>query len=522
DSSFMGWWPYHGYQPVDFFAVDEHFGTAEDLRELVDEAHRRGLKVILDMVCNQVAPDHPWVSDSANWHGRGYKNWFHEHSGRDASTSIQDWHDQEQLESRELHGMPDLAQENPHVYAFLLDMAKYWIELSGCDGFRLDAVKHAPKEFWRRYCADLHRFAGPDFFLLGEVFDGSIDYLARYADLGFNALFDIPLSYTISRVFGQGASVSLLSAHVRANQARLGHVLLSPLIDNHDMARFAHWARDDAKRKTALALAFLLTHEGVPMLYYGTEVALEGAEPVDPLTGKPQDYLNRLMMPWQRVRGEDADLVAHCRRLAHLRQKWPAVRHGTTVELYVDHGTYCYLRSLPNEEVMVALNTSSYTEERTIPLRGTLFEGIDRVVDELTGQAFRTRGDSLDLHMAPRCSYLFHATAAADRAARPPLVHCAFTDRLTKDFRRVPFVYTAREPASTVAVAGDFNAWNATSHAMSPMDSSKTIWGLTIPLREGRYRYKFVINGKVWTHDPAAQLQERDPYGGLNSVVLVR
>ncbi len=187
DSSFLGWWPYHGYQPRDFFAVDEHFGGTGDLCELVQQAHRRGIKVILDMVCNQVAPDHPWVSDSTNWHVLGYRHWFHRRSGVDASTGIENWHDQHQLETRELHGMPDLAQENPHVYAFLLDVAKYWINLTNCDGFRLDAVKHAPREFWRRYCADLHRFAGPDFLLLGEVFDGNIDYLARYAEVGFNA-----------------------------------------------------------------------------------------------------------------------------------------------------------------------------------------------------------------------------------------------------------------------------------------------------------------------------------------------
>lgn len=297
DSSFMGWWPYHGYQPVDFFSGDEHFGTLQLLRHLVEEAHRRGTKVILDIVSNHVATDHPWVKDCENWHRRGYKHWFHPHSGKDASSSINNWQDQTQLETRELHGFPDLAQENPRVYEFLLDMSKYWIEQTRCDGFRLDAVKHIPKIFWRRYRSDIHRFAGPDFLLLGEVFDGRIDYLAEYATLGFNALFDIPLYYTINRVFAQGASASLLSTHLRTNQARLGSTLLSPLIDNHDVARFSYWAGEGAKEKLSLALTFLLTHEGLPMLYYGTEVALEGGPPVDPVTGTSQDYLNRMMMP---------------------------------------------------------------------------------------------------------------------------------------------------------------------------------------------------------------------------------
>ncbi|MGQ9560311.1 MAG: alpha-amylase family glycosyl hydrolase [Candidatus Oleimicrobiaceae bacterium] len=523
DSSFMGWWPYHGYQPVDFFSVDEHFGTLQLLGDLVDEAHRRGMKVILDIVCNHVAPDHPWVKKYQNWHRRGYKHWFHPHSGKDASSSINNWQDQAQLETHELHGFPDLAQENPRVYEFLLDMSKYWIEKTRCDGFRLDAVKHIPKEFWRRYCSDIHRFAGPDFLLLGEVFDGRIDYLAEYATLGFNALFDIPLYYTINRVFAQGGSASLLSAHLRTNQARLGSMLLSPLIDNHDVARFSYWAGEGAKEKLSLALTFLLTHEGLPMLYYGTEVALEGGPPVDPVAGRSQDYLNRMMMPWERVWGKDTAMVAYCRTLLALRRQWPALRRGATVELYVDHGVYCYLRALPNEQVLVVLNTSRYQEERLVPLHGTLLAGRQQLVEQRTGHAWPVVGDSLRLTMAPQQAYLFRVTTPGDPSSPAPLPkHCPFTDRLTKDFRMVRFSYRALQPLASVAVAGDFNAWSPNIHFMQAEDSSLQVWTAFIPLREGRYHYKFVIDGSQWTHDPSAPEQERDPYGGLNSVIVVR
>ena len=127
DSDFMGWWPYHGYHPIDFFEVDEHFGSLDLLRELVAQAHARGLKVILDMIYNHVAPDHQWTKNEFYWQEQGYSLWFHPHSGVDESTSIQDWQDQQQLETRELGGLPDLAQENPHVYDFLLDVSKFWI-----------------------------------------------------------------------------------------------------------------------------------------------------------------------------------------------------------------------------------------------------------------------------------------------------------------------------------------------------------------------------------------------------------
>ncbi len=174
------------------------------------------------------------------------------------------------------------------------------------------------------------------------------------------------------------------------------------------------------------------------------------------------------------------------------------------------------------EQVLVALNTSAYEEERNVPLTGTLFAHSIQLVDECNGRAFAVVNDSLRLVMAPRSSYLFHATASAERGAPPLPPHCRFTDRLTKDFRSVRFVYPTGTPVSSVAVAGDFNSWDASAHLLSPVDSAKTTWAGTIPLREGRYRYKFVLDGKVWTHDPAAGAQERDPYGGWNSVVVVR
>ncbi|MBC7187722.1 MAG: isoamylase early set domain-containing protein, partial [Calditrichaeota bacterium] len=91
-----------------------------------------------------------------------------------------------------------------------------------------------------------------------------------------------------------------------------------------------------------------------------------------------------------------------------------------------------------------------------------------------------------------------------------------------KDFRAVRFSYRTMNPARSVAVAGDFNGWNPLAHPMEAEDSSRTAWSLVMPLREGRYRYKFVVDGSVWTHDPSAQSQELDPFGGFNSVVVVR
>jgi alpha-amylase len=130
---------YHGYWIQDFYKVDPHFGTMEDLKTLVKEAHKRGMKVILDFVANHTGYHHPWLSDPTK------KDWFHE------KKEIFDWSDQKQVENGWVYGLPDLAQENPEVKRYLIDAAKWWIKQTDIDGYRLDTVRHVPKSFCQEF-----------------------------------------------------------------------------------------------------------------------------------------------------------------------------------------------------------------------------------------------------------------------------------------------------------------------------------------------------------------------------------
>ncbi len=521
DHDFVGWWPYHGYSPVDFFAVDEHFGSLATLKELMRQVHQRGMKIILDMVYNHVAPDHPWVMDPHNWEELGYKHWFHPHSGKDASTSITNWQDQQQLENRELNGLPDLAQENPHVYDFLLDLSKFWIVETNCDGFRFDAVKHIPKSFWRKICRDLHKFAGNDFLLLGEVFEGNTDYVAGYAGLGFNALFDIPMYYTINRVFAQGSTMNLLSEQLERNHDRYGACSLSTLLDNHDVARFSYWAKTDVEAKIAQAVTFAFSLSGLPMLYYGTEVALPGAARTNEKTGAGQDYLNRLMMPWSAMTESSENLLNHIKKVLHTRRHSPAMQTGKTVELYKDYGVYAYLRYLGPDAKIIILNNSSFPESRKIPLRGIISTTAGSFTDVLSGQSFLSAHDTLAMTLAAHSSYLltFHAPLNT-MALRNPVRQCVFTERLTEDLSLVRFSYRADKKLTSVSLAGDFNAWSPTASPMRDAERNG-LWQVAIPLKAGRYRYKFVLDGTKWIPDPQATDFELDPYGDRNSVITV-
>ncbi|HPZ09917.1 MAG TPA: alpha-amylase family glycosyl hydrolase, partial [Candidatus Eremiobacteraeota bacterium] len=144
---------YHGYWPVDFFKMDKHLGDMDKFKELINKAHEKGMKIILDIPLNHVAWEHPWTGDPSK------QSWLH-HNG-----DVKDWNDPWQVENCSMYGLPDLAQENPEVSKHLTDMAKWWIDQTGIDGFRLDAIKHVPLSFWSQFAKDIHAHAGQDFLL---------------------------------------------------------------------------------------------------------------------------------------------------------------------------------------------------------------------------------------------------------------------------------------------------------------------------------------------------------------------
>jgi alpha-amylase len=521
DEDFVGWWPYHGYFPVDFFNVDEHFGDLDLLREVIKQAHSRGMRIILDMIYNHAAPSHPWVTQPEYWQEQGYRHWFHPHSSVDGSTSISDWQDQQQLENRELNGLPDWAQENPNVYDFMLDYSKFWILATDCDGFRLDAVKHVPRFFWQKLCHDLHKFAGPDFLLLGEVFSGEVDYVASYQNLGFNALFDIPLYYTIQRVFAQGSPITLLSDIAAANAAAYHDVILSSLIDNHDVARFSYYAGEAVEQKIKLALTYLWSLDGLPMLYYGTEAALPGAASQNEKTGEGQDYLNRLPMPWREIHGDRRGLVKYIARLDSVRALTSALQKGRIHELYKDYGIYILLKYNAQDARLVLLNNSTFAERRSIYLDPAVFAPDGIFKDELGSRSFQARGDTLDVELYPLTGSCLRSDSKVNAANLDTTNwRCPMTPRLTRDYRLIEFTFAGEDSLCSVALAGDFNGWSPASHPMTKRDSDE-LWHIDLPLKPGRYRYKIVLNGTDWIPDPLAKEYELDPYDGRNSVVQV-
>jgi len=262
-AKFHGFGAFHGYWVEDLGKVEPRFGTLETLRRLSDALHARKMRLVLDFVVNHVGPDAPLAREKPEW--------FHHHG------AIKDWEDARQLTDFDVHGLPDFAQEREDVYAFLLGKAKYWIDAVRPDGFRLDAVKHVPLAFWRRFNRDVKAYAGADFWMLGEVLDGRPSVLARYMRDGeFDALFDFPVAFALKDVFCKGAHMGRLASVLSEDRVYEDPSKLVTLLDNHDLPRIASECADAERR--ALALEVLFQLRGTPSFTYGTEIALEGRD----------------------------------------------------------------------------------------------------------------------------------------------------------------------------------------------------------------------------------------------------
>jgi glycosidase len=254
------WGAYHGYWPTGEEGVEPRFGTDADLVELSDALHRRGMKLLLDVVLNHVGYDVPLVAQKPAWfHRRG---------------DVDDWADPEQATQFDVHGLPDLDHENAEVVAWLDERAAGWIDRYRPDGFRLDAVRHVPVAFWRHFNDRVRALAGDEFVLLGELFEGDPKKLdATWREAGFSHMFDFPLYYALTDVLCDGAPAGRLASMLAQDPIYADPSRLVTFVDNHDLPRIASRCPDGAE-----AFSLLAHLRGQPALYQGTEFGMQGAE----------------------------------------------------------------------------------------------------------------------------------------------------------------------------------------------------------------------------------------------------
>lgn len=369
---------HHGYDATDYYTVEPRFGTNAELIELIEKAHRRGIRIILDFVANHWSNHHPTFQEAQRDPDSEYRAWY----------TWQRWPD-EYASFFTVKGMPQLNLKYKPASDYLLRCAQHWLR-KGVDGYRLDYAPGPPRTFWadfRRAC----KAVKPDAFLFGEVVSHS-EVIASYIP-HFDGCLDFLLADALRRTFVLETSTLLeFEAFLAAHETYFpDNFSLPAFLDNHDMTRILYLARED-KAKVRLAALVLFTLSAPPVIYNGTELGVSQKNPL----GRFEEA--RLPMPW----GDEADedLLGYFRRLGALRKQFSVLTSGMrqVVHLNVQQGTYVYLRTSGADSVLIALNTSRRSQTIDVPLSS----GQDRdstLQDLLNGNRVTVSEDSVSVSL---------------------------------------------------------------------------------------------------------------------------
>ncbi|WP_224243502.1 alpha-amylase family glycosyl hydrolase [Hyalangium gracile] len=413
---------YHGYDVVDYEKVDSEYGTQEDFERLLREAHRRGIRIVVDFVINHTSSKHPWFEESASSPSSPRRDWYVWRADDPGWTqpwggTHRVWHPKGDAHYYGIFwgGMPDLNYRNPEVRAEVKRLASLWLS-RGVDGFRLDAARHlvekGPGEqqndtpethaFWKEFSAHV-RGVRPDALLVGEVWSESKNIIPYYGATTrlpggdeLPMLFNFPMGESMLGSLQAGDGARLATQLTEVSTAYPRGVLVAPFLANHDQVRVATQLEGQEGRMR-MAPALLLTLPGTPFLYYGEEIGLpngpksegdpgkrrplpwDGTEKGGFTTGKPWAPF---VEGWQQRNvaaqlGDTGSLLHRYRLLIHVRRASPALRVGTLRPLPRSSeapSVVAYLREVEGERVLVVHNVGAAPATVSQVLPGTPME----------------------------------------------------------------------------------------------------------------------------------------------------
>ncbi len=360
---------YHGYWPVSLTTIDHRFGNDAELHELVSVAHSHGINVILDYVSNHVHKENPLIINNPEW--------ATDMVLPDGTINIRLW-DEHRLTTWFDTFLPSLDFTIPEVVETMSDSALYWIEKFNLDGFRHDATKHIPTNYWRTLTTKIkQRFPDRTIYQIGETF-GSRELIASYIGSGLmEGKFDFNLYFDARMVFAtETHSFDMLNNSIQESFSYFGnHSLMGNITGNHDMPRFisfasgalsfdedtkeAGWARQIEVKdpvgynRLIQLLTFTMTIPGIPVIYYGDEIGMPGANDPD----------SRRMMRFENL-GEKEQWVKETTKILNgLRRSNMEFLYGDFRTLHVETDTYAFARSYFDKIALVAFNKSNEVKE---------------------------------------------------------------------------------------------------------------------------------------------------------------
>lgn len=399
---------YHGYDVTDYYGVNPDYGTLDDAKHLLEEAHKRGIKVIMDLVVNHTSSQHPWFKDAATGKESAYRDWYTwaEDKAIDMSTTSvsatggQSWHAAGDSHYLGIFsdGMPDLNLDNPDVRKEMIRAGQFWLKL-GMDGFRLDAAKHIYVDYqssnddqqaWDKDQAWWQEFRGgmdevnKDAYLVGEIWD-SFSVVGPFLDHALNSGFDFDLSKQLldsAKREQAGQIASLLNKmYVYFGKKSNGAFVDAPFLTNHDANRTMTELDGDVNH-AKMAAALLLTMPGNPFLYYGEEIGMQGAKPderirepmiwaadraSDGQTSWEADESNGTTASVAEQLADPNSLLNYYKKLIGWRNEEPALGDGGIAPFDLDDdGLLAYARISGDKKLLVVNNLTG--EARTADL----------------------------------------------------------------------------------------------------------------------------------------------------------
>jgi len=380
---------YHGYATTNYYKVDPRLGTNDEYKNLIDNAHNKGLKIVMDMIFNHCGSEHPWLIDmpSHDWFNfPDYKKNFVQTSYKvmpHVDPYASDYDFKTMNDGWFVRSMPDLNQKNPHVLRYLIQNSFWWIEYAGIDGIRMDTYPYADFDAMAEWMKELNE-EYPNFNVVGESWVTEPAYtaywqkdskLAAPRNSHLKTVMDFSFYDKINQAKNEESTEDWKGLNRIYNNFVYDYLYPNPssvmaFLDNHDTNRFLEDGNDIAELKQAVTL--LLTIPRIPQLYYGTEIMMNGRKNVsdgyvrkDFPGGWAGDAQNAFTREGRSpIQNEIFDYIS---KLLHWRKDNAVISEGTMKHFIPQNGIYVYVRSFEGKAAMVILNGTN--KEQVLPIK---------------------------------------------------------------------------------------------------------------------------------------------------------
>jgi neopullulanase len=399
---------YHGYHAIDYYGVENHFGTMDDLRTMIRECQKNGIKVIQDQVANHVGVQHIWSKNPP------LENWFSPYSQNTFNNSVLlSPNASESQRTNLLKGwfnelLPDMNQDEPEVSKYLIQNALWWIGKTGINGIRQDTIQYMPRKFIRDWSAAIQK-QYPNYYLVGEVFEEDSAQTSFFqggktgwdgVDTKLPSVFDFKLWRTSQEVFTGKKPARVLRDVLKYDGLYPNINNVTVLANNHDTDRFMS-LQGATFEGAKLHIAFILATRGIPQLYYGEEVLMTGGH--DPDNRKDFTKAEKSSRT-----ADEQEMFEWTKKWIELRKNNIVVEVGKTTDLYYDNDVYIFERSRividpPPARVFFAFNNSDKVKEIELPMEGT---GLETLLTD-KGTIGRIENRKLKLTLMPKSASVF-------------------------------------------------------------------------------------------------------------------